>query len=136
MMIDENASRAELLEEIAALRANIKAYETEHRHRQLFEDAPHAIVIYDQDATILHINSAGARSMGQTVDECIGNSLSDLTPDETFRRTLHHIQQVLKTGNPLLVEDELPMPEGNHWFLSIFQPLQTQDEQAVQVCHL
>jgi diguanylate cyclase (GGDEF)-like protein/PAS domain S-box-containing protein len=50
---------------------------SEHRYRSLVEDSNALICTHDLDGKLLSINSAAARSVGLSVEQCIGRNIRD-----------------------------------------------------------
>lgn len=99
---------------------------SEYQYRQLFEGALHPITVYDAGGIIRMINPVGARNLGTTVDGCIGRPLGDFIPGAQLA-LVERLRKILATGASLLVEDELSLPGGRRWFMSILQPLTLED---------
>jgi PAS domain S-box-containing protein len=95
---------------------------SEERHRTLFEGSLHPITIYDHDANIVMLNKVGAENLKKSLQEIIGKPLREFVP-ETHELTVKRVRQVLDTGQPLSVEDEISLPDGRRWFLSTLHPV-------------
>lgn len=72
--------------------------ESEARYRQLVEGALGMICTHSLDGTILSINQNGATTLGRTVEEMIGRSLTAFMPSEYSRAFSRYLHQVSRTG--------------------------------------
>ncbi len=86
----EGLTRQRLTEE--ALR------ESEARFRLLFDASPDAVVIYNQDGTVLDLNQAFANTYGWSREECLGK-LIDFVPPEEVEVTKQAILETLAGRN-------------------------------------
>jgi len=112
-----------ILHDITARKRTEQALrESEERHRTLFEGSLHPITIYDRDANIVMLNRVGAENLKRPLQEIIGKPLREFIP-ETHELTVKRVRQVLETGKPMFVEDEMPLPDGKRWFLSTLHPI-------------
>jgi PAS domain S-box-containing protein len=96
--------------------------ESEERYRLLFEGSLHPITIYDRDANIVMVNDIGARNLKKPLREIIGRPLREFIP-EMHELTIKRVREVLESGEPLFVEDEMSLPAGKRWFLSTLHPV-------------
>ncbi len=96
--------------------------ESEERYRLLFEGSLHPITIYDSDANIVMVNDIGARNLKKPLREIIGKPLGEFIP-ENHELTVNRVRQVLESGEPLFVEDDISLPDGKRWFLSTLHPV-------------
>jgi PAS domain S-box-containing protein len=96
--------------------------ESGNKYRSLFEGSLSPIIVFDRDGIVIMINSAGAGSLGQSVDACIGKSITELLPDhdEVY---LSIIQEVVHTGVKMTREDLVELPSGPRWFWSVLEPV-------------
>ncbi len=105
--------------------------ESAERFRALFEGTQNPITIFDQDATIVMVNPAGAKALNQTIEACIGKTIDDLLPHPRDI-TKERVHQVIATGEPLYVEDTVHLPGGKRWFWTVLQPVTTAGQTVVQ----
>lgn len=103
-------------------RAEDALRKSEEKYRALFEGSLSPITIYDRDANIVMLNKAGAENLKKPLQEIVGKPLAEFIP-QTYELTVKRVRQVLQTGKPLFVEDEISLPDGKRWFLSTLHPL-------------
>jgi protein-histidine pros-kinase len=70
----------------------------ENRFRSLLESAPDAMVIVNQDGSIVLVNSQAVVTFGYNQDELIGKPIETLIPESTHNR--HRAQRADYTANP------------------------------------
>ena len=86
------------------------------------ESVPDTIYFKDRDSRITHANRAHARVFGfSDPAEEIGKTDFDLFPEELARKRYQQEQNIIRTGQPLLEEEETDR-EG-HWTLTTKMPL-------------
>jgi len=116
-------------------RTEMALQESDARYRTLFEGNVYPTIIYDADARIVLINSAGAAKLGVAPEDCVGKLLQEFMPDY-YELVLPRFKQVIETGQQMRKEDLVDLPGGQRrWYLSIIQPLANAAGQryAVQV---
>ncbi|MFH1034612.1 MAG: PAS domain S-box protein [Pseudomonadota bacterium] len=83
--------------------------ESERTLRAMVDANPEVFVLLDTQGRVLIANQALASKAGRTTEEMVGVDIFSLIPDQTMaenRRWL--LEQVVRTGQPCQVEDELP----------------------------
>lgn len=86
--------------EIAAVKQRLdddafELRESEARHRQLFEDNPHAMWVYDLSSLkFLAVNDAAVKQYGYSRDEFLSMTIKDIRPTEDVPRLLENIAKV------------------------------------------
>jgi PAS domain S-box-containing protein len=118
-MNDREKTRAELLEEIAALRAKVTALEAacedqtrlgaESQRRDAYyrlDAVNDTLFLMKPDGTMTLVNEGLAHSFGKTVDELIGTNSYDLVPEPVADQRREFVKQVLESGEALVIEDQ------------------------------
>jgi diguanylate cyclase (GGDEF)-like protein/PAS domain S-box-containing protein len=105
----------------------------EQRYRALVESSEDAIFQIDPAGTYLFVNMAGARTMELTPAEIIGRHVSDLFPADAARLSLHFLETVLRTTQPLQVERPLPVNGTMRDYSTVLVPLLDDNEQVTSV---
>ena len=91
--------------EQALRRAHAELRESEHRFRQIFENAPTAIAIFAADGRLEKCNPAFSSLLGYTDEELRGASFVSFVPPEDLDTRLAELEQ-LRTGQaPFLQHD-------------------------------
>jgi diguanylate cyclase (GGDEF)-like protein/PAS domain S-box-containing protein len=113
---------------------------SEEKFRNIVEQANDAIIIFDQDETVLEWNLGCERISGLKREEVIGKHLSEVVPD-IFRaqewgdernsfsihdRVLKNLEEIIETGAPRFVEGHiLSHADGDRrWVQSVTFPIQ------------
>lgn len=84
---------------------------SEERFRAVFESTDDCILVWDRDYNCLYANQAAIEHVGTTREMVIGRNICDgigHIPDFT-RFWMERIDLVFKTGNPMKVEDKVPL---------------------------
>ena len=89
-------------------RADRALRESEARLRQVIDLVPHSIFAKDGEGRFLLANRAVAEAHGTTVDQLIGRTAADVAQsDEEVQRYRADDLEVMRTGNPKVILDEL-----------------------------
>jgi PAS domain S-box-containing protein len=97
--------------------------ESELRYRTLAEAAQDHIFITNPDYTVLYMNSIAARSVGRAPDEVAGRPLDDLFPPNAVTQMKNNMDAVLRSGEPMSLDEKLPFPGREIWLSTILTPL-------------
>jgi PAS domain S-box-containing protein len=73
------------------------------RFQSLFETAPDAIIIIDQDGTIEYINGATERLFGYSPRELVGRDVNRLMPEPDKGRHDEYMERYLEGGEPHII---------------------------------
>jgi PAS domain S-box-containing protein len=76
------------------------------------EGTSDAVFVKDLEGRYLMINSAGARSLGRTVEEVVGKDDRELFAPDTARALMRHDQEVLASGESQTFEETLTVAGG------------------------
>jgi len=90
------------------------AHEQKNLLETLFKTATDAIFVKDHSGRFLLVNESGARSFGKTVEQVVGRTDPEVLPEETARACRESDRRVLETGEPLVTEEQIPLPDGVH----------------------
>lgn len=93
-------------------RAQQALFESEAKYRLLVEQASDGIAVYDQQGTILEVNSRAAEMMGQPREELIGLNVAQVVAPEDLEKTPLRFEQ-LRNGEPVIGERVLVRPDGS-----------------------
>ena len=126
---------AQTVNKLHALRESAEA-EFEHESfllRSLMNHATDRIYFKDTQSRFLRINPAHLKLFGLTdQSQVIGKSDFDFFSEEHARHAFEDEQQVIKTGQPITIEEKETWPEGRTtWVLSSKLPLRDSHEQII-----
>ena len=100
---------------------------------RLFESAPQAIVIVDNDGRISRVNAEFVRLFGYSIEELVGRSVDDvIVPDELYAEA-HSVTQGVAKGETISLETRRQRKDGTLVDVSILgAPVKTdQGQEAV-----
>jgi two-component system sensor histidine kinase/response regulator len=105
-------------------RAEQELRESEQRYRVLVDSAPDPIFVLSESGEFLAANQEAGRVIGKTADQVVGSSLVELFPPRVADQQMSTVQEVLKTGAPLVADTVLiPGPEGDRWYTARMAPV-------------
>jgi PAS domain S-box-containing protein len=114
--------RDDLQVENARLRAALAAAESERSALLRFLSSPLiAMTHLRRDGTILFVNDVGAQNMGGRPRDFEGRSIFEVIP-ALEAQTRERIERTLDTGEPLVTESVVSLPQGEKWFRSTYYP--------------
>jgi PAS domain S-box-containing protein len=96
---------------------------SEKRYRELTEALPDAVLIEDAEGRIHYANAAAGRVMRLDREDLIGKTEFDTQDPEQAQRHIDAIRQVLRTGEPMVLEDAVQLPAGEMVFHTKILPL-------------
>jgi PAS domain S-box-containing protein len=109
-VLSEGVRRAARREAMHA--AHEALLESDHRFRELMEQAGDAIFVADLNGVYTDVNDGACRMLGYSRKELIGKRITDLIPPEDAKRLEHSKQGLLAGGEPALSEWSLLRRDG------------------------
>jgi PAS domain S-box-containing protein len=120
----------QLQQEIAVRKQTENALrEREQTLSGILNAATETIVLLETDGTCITINPTGAARFGKTVAEIEGQCVYDLMQPKVAKKRKALIEQVARTGEPILLEDE----RADIWFESLINPVFNQDDTVERI---
>lgn len=98
-----------------------KRKEAEERYRAFFENSPLLIIEVDENARVLSVNPAMAKTLGKKPDELIGKVPIDCLDDSLFKNRMDVFEKVIKNKKPVTFEDF--DPDRNTFYRTTIVPL-------------
>jgi PAS domain S-box-containing protein len=92
--------------------------QTEHLNG-LFELAPEAVIVTNEDFTVLRVNEQFTQIFGYTPEESVGRKLQDLVVPEEFRGEASGYRDQVKAGEKIYVECVRQRKDGSRLDISI-----------------
>lgn len=93
-------------------RVEHEARESQALIHALIEGTSDAIFLNDLEGRYVMVNSAAAKTLGKTVDEVRGKTVTELFPPETARIIMEKHALTLSSGIPSTYEVTIPTPKG------------------------
>ncbi|MFM8319539.1 MAG: PAS domain S-box protein [Chloroflexota bacterium] len=93
--------------------------ESQENYRALAEASDARIVLLDAEGQVRYLNERAARSQGLQVEDVLGKNFRHLLPKETAELSLERLQQVIRTGQGMVVET----PIGARVYRNSIQPV-------------
>jgi diguanylate cyclase (GGDEF)-like protein/PAS domain S-box-containing protein len=125
--------------------------ESETRLRKLFEAIPEAVMVHDEEGTILHINDVGAKRLEWTVEDLAGRNLREIVKPENAAVISDHVRKartdgscsfettyISRTGRHIVAEvNERPIElEGKGVILSVARDITERKRAEQQLAHM
>ncbi len=104
-------------------RAEESLRESEDKLRALFAGMTDVVIVYDADGRYLEIAPTKGIDLFRPASEMLGQTVTELYPPDQAGVILDHIRQVLKTGQPTIVDYSLRLREDVRWFSAAVSPL-------------
>jgi len=108
-------------------RAQTALQESENRYRTLAESTPDSIIILTREGRFMYINNQGAATLGKTVEDARGLSISDVFPLPAVVHMMELINRMFTIGLPIREEILVPSPAGLKSHDAFLIPLKTPD---------
>jgi len=102
-------------------------------HSKILDEASDPLVTLNSDFQFTYANKAFAQALGKTLETIIGNDLWGIYQKDgaDFRRDV--IKKVFETGQIKVVENVLPKPGGNLYFITTFKPIFNEQNIVISV---
>jgi PAS domain S-box-containing protein len=95
--------------------------ENEERYRLLYQSAGIGVGYYTVDGKVISYNEIALQNMGGIkLPDVVGKSVYDLFPKENADVYFERITSTYNDNNSLEFVDEIDLPIGKRWFLSVF----------------
>jgi PAS domain S-box-containing protein len=95
----------------------------ERHYRALAEAAQDYIFVLDPEGRALYVNQMTAALLDRKPDALIGTKIDDVLPSDRAPLVRQRITQVVATGQPMYVEDRLPILGAQRWFGTWLAPI-------------
>ncbi|KYF73559.1 AAA family ATPase [Sorangium cellulosum] len=89
----------------------------------IVDNSAAAIYVKDSEGRHLLANRHMSNTLRLPVEEILGKTIAELLPAPTAEAIRDHDRQVIEAGTPMEWEEELPLNDGPHTFLSLKFPL-------------
>ena len=99
--------------------------ESEKRYRTLTEAAQDSVFIIDRQDNITFVNSYGASLFGQLPKDIIGKPRKMMFPPEVFESQKIDLQQVFKSGKPIIKDAKISYGKHEVWQSTRLVPLKS-----------
>ncbi|MCL4499517.1 MAG: PAS domain S-box protein, partial [Chloroflexi bacterium] len=106
---------------------------SEERYRTLAEAALDQIYIIGDDNHVQYVNNYAARMFNKTPDEIIGTRHADLFPPDVAQEQRRMLNKVIRTGEPVYVENPTPFVDDEIWLGTRLVPLRNADGRVSSV---
>jgi PAS domain S-box-containing protein len=108
--------------------------QSEERLQAILDNAPAAVYVKDLEGRWLIVNRRMEALFGRTRDELVGQSDEQVLAPEAVAMIHATDAQVLARNEPLESEEELPLADGPHTYLSLKFPLRDAQGRPTGVC--
>jgi PAS domain S-box-containing protein len=107
----------------------------ERRVREIIDNLPSPLYVFDPDGKALLINRALADLCGSGIENAVGKSREDLGIDaEAAAEHRSNDLVIFETGQTLIREEFIPQADGRHIYLTVKFPLTADDGSIEGVC--
>ncbi len=109
--------------------------QSHERYRQLYQSAGIGVGYFTDSGTVIYFNRITLKYMRKEEEDAVGHSLYDLFPEKEADEYMRRIREVIKKDSIVQYEDEVDLPSGKKWILSILSPVHSAGEgrKGVQV---
>lgn len=97
-------------------------HKSEERFRALTESAHDSIFLVDRQKRLLYINPFGAAWFKLSPAEILGKTMKEIFP-ESHGQVSENFETILRTKQPLVIEEELLFPEGKRFLHTQIVPM-------------
>ncbi len=106
-------------------RAGEALREREANHKLVLSMMQESLSVIDIDGNFLLANSTATRNLtGDPAGDLIGKNIRELVPEEQSRKLLAAYRHAIDSGESLVQEVRVSLPQGDRWFLNTLRPLE------------
>jgi PAS domain S-box-containing protein len=88
----------------------------------LLDSIEESAALFEPDGTVITCNTTFAARLARSVAECVGRSIFDFVPEDVARRRREHLENVVRSGEPMVFEDERRGRWLRHSLSPVFGP--------------
>lgn len=108
--------------------------ESEERYRLLYQTSGIGVGYYTIDGKVISYNEIALQHMGGLkLPDIINKSVFDLFPKENAEIYLNRLTSTYKQNKSLEFIDEIDLPIGRKWFLSVFSPVKNSQGNVIGI---
>jgi PAS domain S-box-containing protein len=108
--------------------------ESEERYRLLYQSAGIGVGYYTVTGEVISYNEIALQNMGRLkLSDVVGKSIFDLFPKENAEIYLNRIKTTNESGKSLEFIDEVALPKGKMWFLSVFSSVKNAEGKTIGI---
>jgi two-component system, chemotaxis family, CheB/CheR fusion protein len=108
--------------------------DSEERHRGIVDNVEALIYVKDLDGRIVSTNQHFERALGLKAGDVIGKTDFDYCPPEFAEVFRANDRKVVETGQCITFQEQAPLPDGLHMFVSVKFPLRDSNGRVCAVC--
>src|SRR5579884_934826 len=109
---------------------------SEAQLRALIDNAPAVITVRAPGGRLLDINREGARVLGRSREDLLGKPHDDMHDAAQAQEFARLDERVLASGEPVVHDVTVPLPDGEHCYLAVAFPLPGDAGQTSTVCRI
>jgi PAS domain S-box-containing protein len=126
-------------DELEATNAQLRQTTTKLKEGQSFfqaviDHSPGIIAVKNLEGNLLLFNRRFEQGLGASPGELNGKTVYDLFPEDVARRRKATDETVIKTGEPVTIEETVDLKDGTHVFLATVFPLRRESGSVFGVC--
>jgi PAS domain S-box-containing protein len=126
-------------DELEAANAQLRQTTTKLKEGQslfqsVIDHSPGIFAVKNLEGRLLLFNRGFERSLGASPGELTGKTVYDLVPGNVAQRRKATDETVIKTGEPVTIEETVDLKDGTHVFLATVFPLRHESGSVFGVC--
>jgi len=107
--------------------------DSREKYRSLLESLDSIVAVIDAAGRFLYMNEVAARQLGGMPDQFIGRTMTELFPEPYASQQFADIQDVIRTGRPVVNQTESYVHGQSLWYRNSLQPIHDEAGRPVQV---
>ncbi|NKB17266.1 MAG: PAS domain S-box protein [Pseudanabaena sp. CRU_2_10] len=115
-------------------RAEVENREKQKRFQSILDNFPGGIYVYDKEDKHILVNRYYEQASGQTNAELFGQTIFEVWPYDLAAGTSAANRQVIESGMPIELEEEVPQEDGLHTYVTIKFPIFNEHGLAYASC--
>ena len=106
---------------------------TEEKYRILLDESSDPIFTFYPNGQYIYVNKAFASGMGLQQEDIIGQKIWDVFPHDEAEKLFATVKWVFENGITKEIQVRVPLPQGDHYYLTTVKPIFNESEKVVSV---
>jgi PAS domain S-box-containing protein len=107
--------------------------ESEEKHRFLLDESSDPIFAFNADGQYRYVNKAFADGVGRKREDITGKKIWDVFSKEEADKRFAAVKWVFENGETRALEVRVPVPSGDHFYLTTVKPVFNQRQEVINV---
>ena len=100
--------------------------------KALLDESSDPIFGFKEDGTYFYVNNIFGQTLGYKKEEIINKKIWDIFPQKEADKRFAVVQEVFNSGTIKTIEVQIPLPDGDKYFLTTAKPFKKKEDDSVE----